>query len=482
MEIKFKILEQHIYNKYIKGILKINIKNEKYVEEEDLIKLQLTDDEKQYLRKVLFDYDIEIRQKPITKKDRSPLVRDNNYGDVKYTEYDKNDKPVYAVLEYDREGNLIYSDYSKLDSFISDYIKNNYRVKKLDEDNYEVSIQLNKILKLRLCDKELEHVFEYLSERNIKVRGYSPNFDSEFLNYTYVRTFSNIPFPERIAGYDVEKNIELYQKTKDLKLRNEIAEQVMRLVPFVAYNYSMLFNMDINVLNSYGYEALIRAIERYNPKKNAKFCTYAVKCIEGSILSGIKMEKYNSLNDLQTIWNKKFFDAKKLYCNENGYRIEDIDDVEYMSDILLFMYDLGQIDHYEQINSIRELLMLSHLVSIDEKISNNDDIYDDQSDEYVSDNQFEMDNLSYNDNEEFEEEVLSKILGTKMDEVLDTLTKREQQILRLRFGLDDGRAKTLEEVSSIFNVTRERIRQIEAKALRKLRHPSRSGKIRDWVR
>ena len=66
-------------------------------------------------------------------------------------------------------------------------------------------------------------------------------------------------------------------------------------------------------------------------------------------------------------------------------------------------------------------------------------------------------------------------------EVLDTLTPREEKVLRLRFGLDDGKARTLEEVGREFNVTRERIRQIEAKALRKLRHPSRSKKLRDFL-
>ena len=66
-------------------------------------------------------------------------------------------------------------------------------------------------------------------------------------------------------------------------------------------------------------------------------------------------------------------------------------------------------------------------------------------------------------------------------EVLDTLTEREQKVLRLRFGLDDGRPRTLQEVGRQFNVTRERIRQIEAKALRKLRHPSRSKKLKDYL-
>jgi len=72
-------------------------------------------------------------------------------------------------------------------------------------------------------------------------------------------------------------------------------------------------------------------------------------------------------------------------------------------------------------------------------------------------------------------------LREQIGEVLDTLTERERNVLRLRFGLDDGRGRTLEEVGREFNVTRERIRQIEAKALRKLRHPSRSKKLRDYL-
>ena len=73
------------------------------------------------------------------------------------------------------------------------------------------------------------------------------------------------------------------------------------------------------------------------------------------------------------------------------------------------------------------------------------------------------------------------LLKEQLIEVLGTLTEREQKVLRLRFGLDDGRARTLEEVGKEFNVTRERIRQIEAKALRKLRHPSRSRKLKDYL-
>ncbi len=73
------------------------------------------------------------------------------------------------------------------------------------------------------------------------------------------------------------------------------------------------------------------------------------------------------------------------------------------------------------------------------------------------------------------------MLKEQLDEVLDTLTEREQKVLRLRFGMNDGRARTLEEVGKEFDVTRERIRQIEAKALRKLRHPSRSRKLRDYL-
>ena len=80
-----------------------------------------------------------------------------------------------------------------------------------------------------------------------------------------------------------------------------------------------------------------------------------------------------------------------------------------------------------------------------------------------------------------EHEAARWLTKEQLDEVLDTLTEREQKVLRLRFGMNDGRARTLEEVGKEFDVTRERIRQIEAKALRKLRHPSRSRKLRDYL-
>ena len=86
----------------------------------------------------------------------------------------------------------------------------------------------------------------------------------------------------------------------------------------------------------------------------------------------------------------------------------------------------------------------------------------------------------YNESDVFIGELLD-CLKEQLNEVLGTLTEREQKVLRLRFGLDDGRARTLEEVGKEFNVTRERIRQIEAKALRKLRHPSRSRKLKDYL-
>ena len=79
------------------------------------------------------------------------------------------------------------------------------------------------------------------------------------------------------------------------------------------------------------------------------------------------------------------------------------------------------------------------------------------------------------------EAAAATLLKEQLNEVLDTLTDREQKGLRLRFGMNDGRARTLEEVGKEFDVTRERIRQIEAKALRKLRHPSRSRKLRDYL-
>ena len=80
-----------------------------------------------------------------------------------------------------------------------------------------------------------------------------------------------------------------------------------------------------------------------------------------------------------------------------------------------------------------------------------------------------------------EDEVAARVLGETLNEILGTLTERQRKVLELRFGINDGKERTLEEVGQVFGVTRERIRQIEAKALRKLRHPSRSRKIKDFL-
>ena len=121
------------------------------------------------------------------------------------------------------------------------------------------------------------------------------------------------------------------------------------------------------------------------------------------------------------------------------------------------------------VERVREIMKVSlDPVSLETPIGEEDDSH---LGDFIQDNQVEVpaDAATYT------------LLKEQLMEVLDTLTEREQKVLRLRFGLDDGRPRTLEEVGREFNVTRERIRQIESKALRKLRHPSRSRKLKDYL-
>ena len=121
------------------------------------------------------------------------------------------------------------------------------------------------------------------------------------------------------------------------------------------------------------------------------------------------------------------------------------------------------------VDRVREILKISlEPVSLETPIGEEEDRH---LGDFIQDNQVQVP----------AEAATYSILKEQLVEVLDTLTDREQLVLRLRFGLDDGRARTLEEVGRDFNVTRERIRQIEAKALRKLRHPSRSKKLKDFL-
>ena len=266
----------------------------------------------------------------------------------------------------------------------------------------------------------------------------------------YLKEIGKVPLLSPDEEIELAKKIEL----GDEEAKKKLAESNLRLVVSIAKRYAGR-GMQLLDLIQEGNLGLIKAVEKFDYRKGYKFSTYATWWIRQAITRAIADQARTiriPVHMVETI--NRLVRTQRQLVQKLGR--------EATPEALAKELDMP-------VDRVREIMKISQdPVSLETPIGEEEDSH---LGDFIQDNNVEVpaDAATYT------------LLHEQLMDVLSTLTEREQKVLRLRFGLDDGRPRTLEEVGRQFNVTRERIRQIEAKALRKLRHPSRSKILKDYL-
>lgn len=324
---------------------------------------------------------------------------------------------------------------------------------------------MDELENVELSPEQIEKVYNVLESMDIEIIGdmREVEVEEEELDLTIPEGIS-IDDPVRMYLKEIgkvpllssEEEIELAQKIEDgnMAAKKKLAEANLRLVVSIAKRYvgrGMLF-LDLIQEGNLG---LIKAVEKFDYRKGYKFSTYATWWIRQAITRAIADQARTiriPVHMVETI--NKLIRVSRQLLQELGREPQPEEIAKVME---------------MPVDKVREIMKIAQEpVSLETPIGEEEDSH---LGDFIPDDEAPAP----------AEAAAFTMLKEQLINVLDTLTPREEKVLRLRFGLDDGRARTLEEVGKEFNVTRERIRQIEAKALRKLRHPSRSKKLKDYL-
>ena len=342
-------------------------------------------------------------------------------------------------------------EYQEINDFFSDM--------QLEEEQFEKILELleqNNVDVLRISDDEddIDSDIMLSDEDEVDVENIDLSVPDgvsiEDPVRMYLKEIGKVPLLSAEEEIELAKRMEL----GDQEAKKRLAEANLRLVVSIAKRYvgrGMLF-LDLIQGGNLG---LIKAVEKFDYRKGYKFSTYATWWIRQAITRAIADQARTiriPVHMVETI--NKLIRVSRQLLQELGREPSPEEIAEEMN---------------MPVERVREILKISQEpVSLETPIGEEEDSH--------------LGDFIQDDNVPVPADAAAfTLLKEQLEEVLGTLTEREQKVLQLRFGLNDGRARTLEEVGKEFNVTRERIRQIEAKALRKLRHPSRSRKLKDYL-
>ena len=328
---------------------------------------------------------------------------------------------------------------------------------------------MNELDDVDLDAEQIDKIYETFESNGIEILD---DFDEDFSEDMLEDEESDIVLPDgtsvddpvrmylkeigKVQLLSMDEEIELAEKMAhgDENARKRLAEANLRLVVSIAKKY-VGRGMHFLDLIQEGNMGLIKAVEKFDYTKGYKFSTYATWWIRQAITRAIADQARTirvPVHMVETI--NKLIRVKRQLLQQLG---REATPEELAREMELPVERIAEIEKIAQ-----------EPISIDTPIGEEEDSH---LGDFIPDD----------DAPAPAESAAFTLLKEQLVDVLSTLTPREEKVLKLRFGLDDGRARTLEEVGKVFNVTRERIRQIEAKALRKLRHPSRSKKLKDYL-